>query len=104
MKNALTNLHRTPSKTASLLGLSVAALIAGMGSCYAQPEMDRCGRDITSGPLDGLCLNLSPGSTARSATHWRIVPDTTQSIDRPNVCMDKAGATCPNSEKPAKQG
>ena len=48
--------------------LGLAAAIAGHGMAAANPEMDHCGRDISSGPLAEPCLAALTGEAAALET------------------------------------
>ena len=62
-------IQRTQSiRIAAIMMLGLAAAIAGHGVASANPEMDRCGRDISSGPLAEPCLLALTGKAAALET------------------------------------
>jgi hypothetical protein len=81
-------------RTTTLLALSLAGCISASGVVFANPEMDRYGRDITSGPWPVESNSFVTDSGSKTDTVGIIVPETTQSTDAITQCGPRKFPDC----------
>jgi hypothetical protein len=92
-------------RTTTLLALSLAGCITASGVVFAHPEMDRYGRDITSGPWSVESKPIVADTDSTTDAAGFIIPETTQSTDVIMQCGRRLFDDCsPKTGQAKRQG
>jgi hypothetical protein len=86
---------RSAFQTAALIVLGLAGGIATSGVVFAHPEMDRCGRDITSGPWPVECKSLVVNTNSTTDAVGITIAEATQSTGVIRSCGHRLFDDCP---------